>query len=271
MTNTASTTKAPNAYPVELLDPSTCTAICPAHVARRFVAEGGAAEYRRRNGISQGTPARDSSDKHEGELAALVAKDPNYFDGSLGRNTADKVVQLAQAEKGHGPLCKDLVKDERRRDELRRRVSALLDTVCQHGASVTRAYDDAQRAREGYLTPEALAVLMAEREAKAREKALTPAAEFKLALERVAEHPGPEDDEADEALLALQTAIFAGLDRIVRYVIEEQERSFSLTHARLRARGQLLVDLGGSPSPQGNSSPNGGGTLGLPAETGEAS
>ena len=141
----------------------------------------------------------------------------------------------------------------------------------------SRAYDDAQRERVKYLTPEALAALAAlkaEREAKARDEALPQYAEYLLRLTNLIKHPGPGDDVLDDWALAIEEASFDAIHRILRHLIEAP--CSSNTQVDLRRLGQRLIDVtAGSPTPQGNgsgpSSPSGRGTLALPAEVGEPS
>ena len=241
-----------------------CTTRCHAHTARDFLADVGVEGYRRQKGISNGTPARNPGDKHAGQWEQVLASDPEWFAGSLGRTSVDKVVTLAQAERDEGRLFKDLVNDEHRRDEYSHRVVALMDAIHGGDANITAAYADAQRAREKYLTPEALAALTAEREAKARDEALPQHAEYLEALTNLIKHPGPGDDVPDDRALAIEEARFRVSMRVLDALVKEP--CSARTYVSLRVIGQRLIDgTAGSPTAQGNgsgpSSPNGGGTL----------
>lgn len=251
-----------------------CTTICPVCIVRRFVANLGVEEYRRQEGISQGSPAADPQGRHAGEWTDRLAKNPAWFKGSLGRENTRKIVALAQAEQGEGPLFEDLVPEQHRRDEYRRHVTALLDAIHRRDTSITRAYDDAMREREKkYLTPEARAALKAEREAKARQKALSQHADYLLALTNIMKHPGPGDDVPIDKALDIEEASFRVLSRITDQLVADPMTNWTL--ANLRVFATMIIDsLSGSPTDQGNgtaaSSPNGRGTLALPAEAGEA-
>lgn len=223
------------------------------------MADPGVEEYRRQKGISQGTPARNPNDKHAGEFEYVLASDRDWFAPPLGRMSVKKAIDLALAERGDGPLFEDLVPEQHRRDEFSRYITALLDEV-HEGEKVNRAYDNARREREKkYLTPEAKAALIAEREAKA----LSQHADYLRALTNIMKHPGPGDDVPDDKALDIEEMSFRVLDRITDHLVADPMTNW--TFAALRVFATNIIDkLSGSPTEQGNgtaaSSPNVRGT-----------